>query len=195
MNHSAKSRRNFLGIMGLLTSGTVIAGSPLGLLENKEGGKGSLQQDWTAFVENNKATPFVNLTGIHLQTKLVPLDGQQNMEGDVLHLPKENILVLPTWIHWNNSNKANDVLISLFENNYPYKKIKSINRFELAALTKLSSKGTESDILQTFCTKNKQTISSKTAISARINKKWRLQHVTLHCNNRIILKENLFYHA
>jgi hypothetical protein len=195
MNHSAKSRRNFLGIMGILTSGTVIAGSPLCLLEEKETVNESLQRDWTAFVENNKATRFFNLTGIDLQTKLVPIDGQQNKAGDIMHLSKENILVLPTWIHWNNSVKAKDVVISFFENSYPYKKIKSINRFELTAINKLSTENTDTNILQTLCIKNTQATSPKSGISARINKSRRLQNVTLYCNHRIILKENLFYNA
>lgn len=196
MKPTSNSRRNFLGTLAILTSGTVVAGSPLSLLDtgNKPMGDASLQKSWNEVIKNNGASGFLNITGTELPHGFSSINGLQHKAGDIVCFGKENILAQPAWIYWgNNRNTPDDVVISFFENSYPYKKIKSINRFELKALAKL---GTDKNILQGLCTKNRSTNKAKLNVQTRIRKRKQVQQdIKLYSNNEIVLKEQLFYNV
>ena len=197
MNQRNNSRRNFLGIMAILTSGSVVAGSPLCLL-NDEAGAGSavsLQQQWALFLAGHPTTSFNNSTGIKLPTGLLPLTGQRNVAGDVVHLVKENILAQPTWIYWGDHQQPDDIIISFFENKFPYKKIRNIDRYELAAIGKLAGAHEDKKMLQSLFVKSSHSGQPRLFINTRIKKYSKVQDIVMYHNNDIVLKDQLFYNV
>jgi hypothetical protein len=196
MNQLLNSRRNFLGTLAILTSGTVVAGSPLSLFDNDATGDNTVEKTWNEFIKNSGASRFLNITGITLPHNLTAINGLVNKAGDIVSFEKENMLALPTWIYWgNNRNRPDDVIVSFFENSYPYKKIKSIDRFELKALVKLGNTNGDDNLLQAICTKQHGLNAAKTklVVQTRITKKKHVQDISLYNNNNIVLKEQLFY--
>lgn len=196
MNQPLNSRRNFLGTLAILTSGTVVAGSPLSLFDNGATGDTTVEKSWSEFIKNNGASGFLNITGITLPHGLTAINGFVNRAGDIVSFEKENMLALPTWIYWdNNRNTPDDVVVSFFENSYPYKKIKSINRFELKALVKLGNTNGDANLLQAICTKphRADAAGTKLVLQTRIAKRKQIQDISLYSNNNIVLKEQLFY--
>lgn len=188
------SRRNFLGIMAILTSGTVLAGSPLCLLEDKKlPGHCTLKNDWEKFMAAREARPAWPLAT--LQTNITAMPGMKYEQGQCIYLPEENLLALPTWIYWGNSEAPNDVLVSFFDNDNPQKKLKNINRFELAALAKLSVQPNEQLLLRSFCSKDHQQKKNIHVFRTSIKKQQQHQYVELRQGNHIVLKEPLFYNV
>lgn len=195
-NQSLNSRRNFLGTLAILTSGTVVAGSPLSLFQESSTGDTTLQKHWDALIKNRGASGFLNITGTTLPHNFTPIDGLVSKMGNIVSFDKENMLAQPTWIYrGNNRNNPDDVVISFFENSYPYKKIKSINRFELKALVKLDTGNSDENILQALCNKKQQTDNAKAmfSVKTRICKGKYTQDINLYRNNEIVFKEHLFY--
>lgn len=198
MSQPLNSRRNFLGTLAILTSGTVVAGSPLSLFDKNATGDTTVQKNWEKFVKNSGAAGFLNITGIVLPHNFTPINGLESRTGDIVSFEKENMLAQPTWIYWgNNRNTPDDVVISFFENSHPYKKIKTINRFELKALVKLDTGNTDENMLQAICNKKQQTGNVKPMLNIQtlIRKGKHVQDVTLYSDNKMVLKEQLFYNV
>lgn len=193
MNPVTNSRRNFLGIMAILTSGTVVAGSPLCLLNDKKSSAALLKKDWETFLAAGEARSVIPMHT--LQTGIEAMNGQRFEAGEAMYLPQQNMLAQPTWIYWGNNNKPSDVIVSFFENSGDHKKIKNINRFELAALAKLGATHADKDLLQHICTKKAQDKKPALNILTKIKKDQQLQNVVLYKNNTVVFKEQLFYNV
>lgn len=197
MNQPLNSRRNFLSTLAILTSGTVVAGSPLSLFDkNGTGGDTTLQKNWDELLKNSSASVFLNMTGITLPHNFAAINGLESKMGDIVSFDKENMLAQPIWIYWGNNRRTpDDVVISFFENSYPYKKIKSINRFELKALVKPEIVNADENTLQAMCNKKQQDGNTKAALSVqtRILKGKHAQDIKLYSNNKIVLNQQLFY--
>ena len=198
MKHTGNSRRNFLGIMAVLTSGTVLAGSPMALLDEC-GQKADLKKSWETFLQQYHATGFLNIGDIHLPEMPESLKGQHHHTGPIISFEQEGILAQPTWVHWNNKTKPSDLLISFFENNAPYRKIVTINRYELEAMLKLSSTTATSDSLLVAICKNCRAQNSEARnglqVKNTIQKNKKLQLVRLYEHNNIILENQFIINA
>src|SRR6185312_9523036 len=88
------------------------------------------------------------------QSENIPLiKGHLHEQGKLVFFEKEDLLAQPTWIYWqNNKYKPADIIINVFENKPPYKKIRTLNRFELEALVQFSEKRKEEKLLLALCT-------------------------------------------
>ena len=197
MKHTGNSRRNFLGIMALLTSGTVLAGSPLVLLE-EDGQKEDLKKSWEKLLQQYNATGFLTIGDIQLPQMPEPLKGQTHTTGPIISFEQEGILAQPTWVHWKNNDKPRDLLISFFENNAAYKKIVTINRYELEAMLKLSTTANSESLLTAIC-KNckaqKNGMKNGLQVKTSIKKNKGVQQAILYKHNNIVLENQFIINA
>lgn len=187
---ATNSRRNFLSTLAILGSGTVLAGSPLNVW-GKNSKAASLEDTWALLVNNYGASGFVNLAGSVTPQVLQPVTGQLNKAGDVVSFDKEQLLAQPTWIFWgDNHSEPNDVVVTFYENSYPYKKIQSINGFELQALVQMPS---DKDPL--LALRNRAMAGDKDGlvVKTRITKEKAVQEVQLFANKNIVFKQQFFY--
>jgi hypothetical protein len=185
------SRRHFLSTMAMLGSATVLAGSPLPLFDTKTPAA-SLKKSWSLLQKNYGASVFLNLTGGVPAFSLPFVPGQVNKEGKMVEFREENLLAQPTWIYWGkNTSEPDDVVITFYGNVYPYKKIKSINRFEMQALAQLPN---NNNLLHAICTQPTEE-KSRLAVHTRIAKSKITQDVHLVANNNIVLKQQFFYNV
>ena len=189
----ANSRRNFLGTLALLSSGTLLAGSPSNLFDSSNAGNASLKKNWAAFLEKYEASGFINLSdNINAQAPVLA-PGHKGKAGEVVSIGKENLLAQPTWIYWEkNSSHPDDVLVNLLETSHPYKRVRTINRFELQALVQLPA---ENSLLQAICVKPGVTSETVLNVKTRIEKRRNVQDVNLISNNDILLTQQFFYNA
>ncbi len=197
MKHTGNSRRNFLGIMALLTSGTVLAGSPLALLDEDDQ-KEDLKKSWETLLQQYNATGYLTIGDIQLPQIPEPLKGQLHKTGPIISFEQEGILAQPTWVHWNNNSKPNDLLISFFENNATYKKIVTINRYELDAMLKLSSTTNSESLLAAICKNCKAEnsgVKNGLEVKTVIQKNKRVQQAMLYKYNNIVLENQFIINA
>lgn len=180
----ANSRRNFLGTLALLSSGTLLAGSPSNLFDSSNAGNASLKKNWAAFLEKYEASGFINLSdNINAQSPVLA-PGHTGKAGEVVSIGKENLLAQPTWIYWEkNSSHPDDVLVNLLEASYPYKRVRTINRFELQALVQLPA---EKQLVKAICVKPGTTDSDRLNVKTIIEKRRNVQDVMLTRNNDIL---------
>lgn len=185
------SRRNFLSTLAILSSGSLLAGSPLNVF-GAHSSTISLEENWDLLLKNYGATHLLDLPGC-VSVSMQALPGQLNQVGNLVSFGKEQLLAQPTWIFWgNNRNQPNDVVITFFEDKYPYKKIKSINRFELQALIQLPAHKVP---LLAICNSKKVEGKDGLLVKTRITRKKAVQDVQLFSNANIILRQQFFYNV
>lgn len=186
------SRRNFLSTLAILSSGTVLAGSPLNVW-GKSSAAVSLQDNWDLLIKKYGVSGFLNLAGSVSPLVLQPVEGQLNKAGDMVSFGKEQLLAQPTWIFWGtNRSEPDDVVVTFYEDSYPYKKIQSINRFELQALLQLPS---ANDPLPALRNKGMAGAKDGLVVKTRITRKKAVQDVQLFANKNIIFKQQFFYNV
>jgi hypothetical protein len=184
------SRRNFLSTLAILGSGTVLAGSPLNVWA-KNSSASSLEANWALLVKNYGATGFLKLAASVSQQVLQPVMGQLNKACDIVHFGKENLLAQPTWIYWaNNGNQPSDVVITFYEASHPYKKLQSINRFELQALVQMPI---DKNPLPAICKKGVAAAKNRLQVKTKIGRKKAVQDVQLFENKNIVFNQQFFY--
>ncbi len=186
------SRRNFLSTLGILSSGTVLAGSPLALFEN-----GSTEQDlkskWALMTKKYGAGNFLNISGSAIENHMQPVKGLQYANGQVVSFAEQGLLAQPIWIHWTGrSGKPDDVVIHFFEDVFPYKKVKSINRYELLALQQLPL---QENLLQAVCQKSKSVTGSRVEITTRVAKRKIVQETKCFTDHTLVLKQQFLYNV
>lgn len=187
------SRRNFLSALAILSSGTVLAGSPLAMFEKTDAGGASLKSKWALFINKYGAGSFLNIAGSAVSHNMQAVNGHTHTFGEIVRFTEQRLLAQPTWIHWRgNKRRPDDVVIHFYEDAYPYKKIKSINRFELLALIQLQE---QENLLQAICIKNKETNTNRLEVKTRIAKRKTVQEVNFFANNNIVLKQQFFYNV
>ncbi len=186
------SRRNFLSTLAILSSGTVLAGSPLNIW-GKDTKAASLEDSWALLVKKYGASTFVNFAGGNSLPEMLPVTGQLNKTGGITRFEKEQILAQPTWIFWsNNRSEPDDVVVTFFEDSYPYKKIQSINRFELQALVQLPA---HKDRLPALRNKGAAGATDGLVVTTSIKRKKAVQDVQLFANKNIVFTQQFLYNV
>jgi hypothetical protein len=198
MMNNQNSRRNFLSSIAILSAGTVIAGSPAKLFSSGEDETMNPEEAWKTYMKNAGASVCLNVAGLELPVTSTEVKGHLVKRGRIVSFEKENLLAQPAWIYWgSNTTKPADVLINVYENKYPYKRLTTINRYELNALAQVSKKNAGENLLLASCVKNN--IENKQLrrlrIHTKINKRKLSQDISFYKNDSIILKEQLFYSA
>lgn len=193
MKATGNSRRHFLGMMAVLTSGTVLAGSPTVLFNSKTNDGEQLRNQWKKLLAQQDASSYLNLLGTTFTDTAIPAAGHTHKAGAMVCFEKENLLAKPTWVHWGNNSDPDDVLISLYENRHPYKKLKTLNRYELDALVALAVNNQDVS-LTSICVKTKEAPRSIVS-TTRISRSKKLQDINLYNHQQLILSEQLFYNV
>lgn len=189
----ANSRRNFLSSLAILGSGTVLAGSPLAIFENGDASNASLKSKWAALINKYGASSFLNVAGSAISHNMQAVNGHTHTGGEIVCFSEQKLLAQPTWIYWGrNRGRADDVVIHLYEDVHPYKRVKSINRFELLALVQLPG---QENLLQAICTKHKEENRNRLEVKTRIAKRKTVQEVNLFANNNIVSKQQFIYNV
>ncbi len=190
MKEIANSRRNFLTTLALLSSGTVLAGAPAGLFDTGKAGNASLKKSWATLVKNYGASGLVDFTNGVAHT-LEPVKGHSHQAGETVSFSTQNLLAQPTWIFWDkNSSHPDDMLVHFFENSYPYKKVKSINRFELLALVQLTS---EEYMIQAICIPSRDTNHPRLDVKTRTGKRQNILEANLIGNHKVVFTKQFSY--
>ena len=195
MNNN-NSRRSFLSSLAILSAGTVLAGNPSNLFSADGEQQFDLKKTWNAFIKAAGASVFLNI-GMDLPVNHTNVKGHRTQKGTIFNFEKENLLAQPTWIYWaNNEAKPADVIINIYENSFPYNRIIALDRFQLNALFELTKKSSEKNLLLAVCCKNDEKNSKqKLKIKTSIKKRKQTQNICFYKNNKLILKENLFYNV
>lgn len=195
MQSSNNSRRRFLSSLAILSAGTVVAGSPTKLFsEDKH--QPDLQQSWKLFVSNNAGREMLFAeTPENAAATATP--GHAAKTGRMLYFEKANLLVQPTWIYWQkDADKPADLLVHIHENKAPYKRLITLNRYEVEALVKTADKAAEENLLHAATIKNKH--AAQPAIFAartNIRKNKQTTEITYHKNNHLFINEKIIFHA
>ena len=197
MLNSQNSRRSFLASLAVLSAGTVISASPLRLFSSQED-TNDLQLMWSSFLKNAGAREYCSSTALSAGIMSVETKGHVNRLGKAVYFEEENLLAQPTWIFWqNNQFKPADVLIHVYENKHPYKKIITLNRFQLNALMQVSKKTGEKHLLTSLFTKRTSgdKIGATLKTQTTIKKRSHIQHISYYKNDQLLLKEKLIHNA
>lgn len=190
------NRRNFLSSLAILSVGTTFGSTArqLPFINEEE----DLQKKWTAFQKSfggHRSYPTADLS-LHNN---FDVKGHLYKYGDIVFFPKENLIAQPTWIYWkNNFTKPADVVVTLFENNYPFKKILRFNRYEMDALYRISKEPGSELLLSASC--NKQNLIAGTSdgivtIKTNIKKKSRIQDISYHKGQLLVYKDKIISHT
>lgn len=196
MMNSQNSRRNFLSSIAILSAGTVVAGSPASLFSSGGDEQISPEKTWKTFIKNAGASGYLDIAGIELTVVNTEVKGHGVKKGGIVSFEKEGLLAQPAWIYWgNNLSQPADVLINIYENSYPYKRLGTINRYELEALAQVSKKNADENFLLASCIKNntENKLMPRLKINTKIKNGKLSQDISFHKNDSVILKQQLFY--
>ena len=192
--NNINSRRSFLSSLAILSAGTVFAGSPIKLLSTKEDNI-EVEKIWDAYVKKAGASVFLNLTAVNLPVNHTEVKGHTNKKGTILNFSKENLLAQPTWIYWGrDTSKPNDVIINVYENKHPFKRLAALNKYQLNALLNFTNKTTNDNLLLAICVQNnhQNKLEPRLIINTSIKKSKQIQDICLYKNETVILREKLF---
>lgn len=193
MSEFINSRRGFLSTLAILTSGTLIAGSPTTLLTTNNH-ELSVKERWDEFLRKFGGTTYFNFIETKLPFHPVATAGHTYKAGPFVSLPNR-ILVQPTWIYWGTSmQQADDVLVTFYNEADGSRKIKTINRFELDALVSMAGKKDPAQLLSILCSDDKLKTKDFRA-STKIKKGRATQEVRLYNNKELIATKQLFYNV
>lgn len=194
MIKSSNSRRQFLGSLAILAAGTAFAGPHSQLLALGTPSD-DLERMWRQYLKNTNAVRYSGNVNKDCYLN-INANGQQVKAGGFVLFEKENLIAQPVWIYWLNKRSApSDVVINVFENEYPYKKIRSLNRFELEALHKVSKKQAEELLLTAACAKNtfEKTVAHSMEIKTIFLIKSYSKQIRYYKNNQLILNDQQLY--
>ncbi|RYY48251.1 MAG: hypothetical protein EOO06_10710 [Chitinophagaceae bacterium] len=193
MSEFINSRRGFLSTLAILTSGTLIAGSPTTLLTSNNH-ELSVKERWDEFMKKFGATTYFSFIETKLPYKPVATAGHTYEAGQLVSL-SNGILVQPTWIYWGTGKqKADDVLVTFYNGTDGSRKLKTINRFELDALVSMAGKKDPAQLLSILCSDDK--LKSKDFMaSTKIKKGSATQEIRLYNNKELIAAKQLFYNV
>lgn len=189
------TRRNFLSSIAILSAATAIAGSPVKIFPiNSE--DVSLVHKWKSFLKITGAKEYDGFADLNQSESIPLIKGHSIMQGKLVFFQKENLLAQPTWIYWqNNQYKPADVIINIFENKSPYKKLRALNRFELEALLQFSKKTEEENLLLALCTQKDSRNKTHAVVITKIQKKSPAQEIVFFKNGTLLRNEKLIYNA
>ena len=189
MVNNKNSCRHFLSVMGILGSGTLVAGSPMALLNREDAV--DLKKQWKLFVTAFDGSSF-GTPATEAITNIQHTDGHRFEQGAISRLAANNLLAMPTWIYWgNNDDHPSDMLVSFFEDKAPYKKIKTIHRFELEALVKLAAEQESQELLALLC-KPATSAGDKLVFHMHISGRKKVMDIALQ-QNGINFQKQFFY--
>lgn len=126
------NRRRFLSNLSILTAGIAL-GSSFTSFTPDDTFSPDLKNLWKNFCRQYSAVPSNTAAVLRSNKEIIPCKGHKHTEGTLVHFAGEDILARPIWIYWaNNPNSPSDVVIEFYKGD---KAIKSINQFELRALS------------------------------------------------------------
>lgn len=189
------TRRNFLNSIATLSAVTAIAGSPVKIFSvNDE--EASLVLKWKSFLKITGAKEYDGFADLSQNERIPLIKGHSHKQGKLVSFQKENLLAQPTWIYWqNNQYKPADVIINVFENKSPYKKLRTLNRFELEALLQFSKKVEEDNLLLALCTQKDSRDKTHAIVITRIQKKLPTLEIAFFKKGTLLRNEKLIYNA
>ncbi len=189
------SRRNFLSSIAILSAATAIAGSPAKIF-SVNGEEVSLVHKWKSFLRRKGAKEYDGIADLNQNERIPLIKGHSYKQGKLVSFSTENLLAQPTWIYWqNNQYKPADVIINVFENKPPYKKLRTLNRFELEALLQFSKKVEEQNLLLALCTQKDNRHNTHAIVITRIQKKLPAPEIAFFKNGTLLRNEKLIYNA
>jgi len=189
------SRRNFLSSIAILSAGTAIAGSPVKIFSSNNE-VADLRNKWKSFLKIAGAKEYDGFADLNQSENIPLIKGHLHEQGKLVFFEKENLLAQPTWIYWqNNKYKPADIIINVFENKYPYKKLRALNRFELEALLQFSKKTEEENLLLALCTQKGIGHKTHAIVITKIQKKSPTQEIAFYKNGTLLRNEKLIYNA
>lgn len=189
------SRRHFLSSIAILSAASTIAGSPVRVF-SKNDEEESLMQKWKSFLKISGAKEQDDLPDLNEREPIPLIKGHYHKQGRLVFFQKENMLAQPTWIYWQkNHYKPTDVIINVFENKFPYKKLRALNRFELDALLNFSKKVEEENLLLALCTQKYSGDKTHAIVITKIQTKLPDQEIAFFKKGILIRNEKLIYNA
>lgn len=194
--NNQNSRRSFISSLAILSAGTAIAGSPINLFSATEKTT-DLQQVWKSYLKIAGAKEYTG-SAVLDSIEITNTKGHFPRFGNPVYLQPENVLARPVWIYWaNNQLKPADVLINIYENEAPYKKIKTVNRYELAAMLQVFDKTGDAQLILASPNKKDEPENSACRLHVKtlIHKKFQIQHVSYFKNRQLLLNEKFIYNT
>lgn len=188
------SRRSFLGSLAILSAGTVFGSSPMQHFFSAD--VADLQREWKLFFTRAGAKEYggaANLPGLCIPPEM---KGHAGKAGKAIHFENEHLLAQPVWIFWqNNANKPSDVVITVFEDRHPYKRIATLNRFELEGLLLVSKKTSQRELLLASCTKKGQENKLQGSVQTytKIKRRSQVHDISYYKDDKLLVKEKLVY--
>lgn len=154
-----------------------------------------LKNLWNSFCSQNNGCPFLG-TG---KTVMDTCKGHFPINGEMVFFSQENLLAQPTWIYWGeNKKRPNDVIITFFNKNQEQTKAFRVNRFELEALTELST-GTNSVIKGLKQTIKKDSLHGNNhkdlVVKTKIQKGKHANIIADHSTKKITIDSRLIYNT
>jgi hypothetical protein len=196
MTISHYNRRNFLSSMAILSIGTSFGPGIKHFSPSDP--SNDLEKRWKAFWKKSGGQVFHSLTDLNSNSNNKGIKGHRYKYGEIIYFPKENILAQPTWIFWkNNLTKPADVIVTLFENNYSFKKISCLNRYEMDACYRLSKEPDSEELLLSSVSDRKTIAGSSTGIKTKtsIKKNSQIQIITSYRGRLLIYEDKLIHHT
>jgi len=195
MKVSQYNRRNFLGSLAILSVGTAF-GSPAKHF-SPVNSTNDLQEDWRKFWKKSGGSVYHSLSDMNKGNNTTGTKGHSYKYGEVIYLPKENILAQPTWIYWNGTRPA-DVIVTFFESNHSSSPVIRLNRYEIDVLYRLSSEPGSEELLSAFLNSGKRIRNSSTGIiktKTSFKESSRIQEISYCEGQSVILHKKFIYHV
>jgi hypothetical protein len=189
MNNNQNSRRNFLSSLAILCAGTAVNGRSLSLFSSLHT-KEDVEYKWNSFWKEFGGEVYNHMSELRTESIVnTPCKGHYHKAGKMIYFSKENILAQPTWIYWDDKKtKPSDVMITFFENNINFKKISSLNRFQMEALYHVSKKIKDEELLMDAATGKINSIT-------RIKKQSQTVEIKYAKKEAVIYTTNLIHHT
>jgi hypothetical protein len=190
------NRRNFLSSIAILSAGTAF--SPAIKYFSIAATGNDLQKKWTAFWKLSGGRIY-NLANLNNSNNGKETKGHHHKCGEIIYFPQENILAQPTWIFWKNDlTKPADVIITLFENNFSFKRILCFNRYEMDALYLISKEPDSKQLLLADFNNKKPVTSASTGIikiKTDIKKNSQIQDISYYKGQLLIFEDKIIHHT
>jgi hypothetical protein len=196
MTISHYNRRNFLSSMAILSLGTSFGPGIKNFSPSDP--SSDLEKKWKAFWKKSGGQIFRSITDLNSNSNNKGIKGHRYKYGEIIYFPQENILAQPTWIFWkNNLTKPADVIVTLFEDNYSFKKISCLNRYEMDACYRLSKEPDSEEFLLSSVSNRKTIAGSSTGIKTKtsIKKNSQIQVITSYRGRLLVYEDKLIHHT
>ena len=195
---SKYSRRNFLSSIAILSAGTAFE-SPLNFFSLFDGEAKDLKKKWGFFWKKSGGQKCSGFEALQQQHH-VSTKGHFYRNGEIILFSRENIIALPIWIFWKQSDsKPADVVIALFENNDQLKKLGCLNRFEIEALYHLSANDYDRELLSAYCNNLKKSVdnSATSLLKSKISvtKNFYTHEVSYFKDKQLVSSRKFIHHS